>query len=207
MIYELISDKENKRIFRNKETGTEVKLSKIHTDKEGCHWWGFDDFYKVPIMRMAMAKNITDMYSVGLTLNDIKTWCSEQKTLLKSSDPEKYEKLYAKVLEIERTATFTADPLKQQLALCTVYIIADTERIDYFDEQQAESKLKLWKGSPDMVAFFLTWHTGRIQRYIKDLQGISEIASKLERQQQKLQSNLLGKLESGTGSNNYSSGQ
>lgn len=186
MLYELVAEKtENNRpvrTFRNTKTGTETKLSLIHTDSEGGKWWGFMDLYKIPIMRISMARNITDLYTIGLSLKDIKTWCSEEKTLLKSNDPEKYEKLYALVLEKERIATFAADPIKQQLALCTVYIIADDERVDYFDEQEAEKKLKEWKAFPDMVAFFLTWHTDHIQRYIKRLAKISTTALNFQEQ-------------------------
>lgn len=207
MIYEKVSDTGKVRVFRNSQTGTETKLSLIHTDTEGQKWWGFNDLYKIPIIRMAMAKNITDMYTIGLTLSDIKSWCSQEKALLKGNDPEKYEKLYALVLEKERLATFTADPMKQQLALCTVYILSDEERVDYFDESISEQKLKLWKGSPEMVAFFLTWHTDRIQHYIKDLAKISRTVSKRDKEQQEQLQKLSSKLESGTASNNFSSGQ
>jgi len=186
MIYQLTKEREeNKRavrIYTNTATGTETKLSHIYTDGEGKRWWGFTDLYKIPFMRMSMVKNITDLYTIGLTLKDIKTWCNQLKQDIRSNDPEKYEKTYATILEMERLATHTADPIRQQLALCTVYILADDERIDYFDEQQSSEKLQYWKGSNEMVAFFLTWHTDHMQRYIKRLGTISKTVLNLQEQ-------------------------
>lgn len=188
MLYELISEKNTGtdakprlvRTYRNTKTFTETKLNHIHTDKEGMKWWGFQDLFKIPMMRMSMVRNITDLYTIGLTLKDIITWCDQETTLLRSNDPEKYEKLYALVLEKRKLAEHTADPIRQQLALCTVYILADDERIDYFDEQEAEKKLNMWKAYPNDVSFFLTWHTNHIQGYIRDLNKISETVLKLE---------------------------
>lgn len=165
------------RTWRNTKTGNEIKLSLIHQDQDGSKYWGFVDLFKMPIMRSSMAKNITDMYTIGMTLKDILKWCADEKDLLKSDDPEKYEKLYALILEKERLATYTADPLKQQLALTTVYILEDDERVDYFDEAIAEKKLKAWSGRPDLIAFFLTWQTDHIGRYLKTLAKVSAIVS------------------------------
>jgi hypothetical protein len=164
------------RTWRNTKTGTEIKLSLIHKDEDGTKYWGFVDLFRMPIMRSSMAKNITDMYAIGLTLKDILKWCEQEKEIIKSDDSEKYEKLYALILEKERLATYTADPIKQQLALTTVYVLEDDERIDYFDEADAERKLKKWAGRPDMIAFFLTWQTDHIGRYLKTLQKVSKIA-------------------------------
>jgi hypothetical protein len=165
------------KTYRNVKTGTEIKLSLIHEDTDGKKYWGFIDLYKMPIMRSSMAKNITDMYTIGLTLKDILNWCNQEKELLKGDDPEKYEKLYALILEKEKLATYTADPIKQQLALTTVYVLEDDERIDYFDEAEAERKLKTWAGRPDLVSFFLTWQTDHIGRYMKTLAKVSQIVS------------------------------
>jgi len=203
MLYIQVSEKkEGKnmvRTFRNERTGSETKLSMIYKDKDGGQWWAFNDLYKIPVQRMSMAMNITDLYSIGLTLKDIQTWCNQEKTLLRSNDPEKYEKLYSLILEKERIATFVSDPLKQQIALCTVYIISDEERIDIFDEQKAEEKLKLWKGFPEMISFFLTWHSNQMQHFLKSLDKISTTVLKLEDQartmkamEQLKQSNGLG---------------
>lgn len=182
-MYELVSESEDGkfiRTYRNTSTGTLVKTYLIK-ENDGVRWFGFQDLFKIPMIRMSYARHITDLYNTGLTLKDVQAWCQQEKELLRSDDPEKYEKLYSLVLEKERLATFTADPIKQHLALCTVYILADDERIDYFDEQIAEQKLKLWQTSPELVAFFLSWHNGHIQHSLKLLEKISGIASKLER--------------------------
>lgn len=204
MIYELIHEKnigskdkpQLQRLYRNSKTGTETTLNHIYTDDTKVRWWGFNDLYKIPIMRISMTRHITDLYTIGLSLKDIQKWCEQEKAILKSNDPEKYEKLYALILEKEQIATFTADPIKQQLALCTVYILADDERIDYFDEQNAETKLRIWKNFPDMVAFFLTWHTDHIQRYIKALQKVSTTVLNLQEQVNQMKSNPVQSAQS-----------
>lgn len=196
MLYELVHEKNEGskdkprliRLFRNNKTGTETKLHHIHTDEEGNRWWGFTDLYKIPYARMAMARNITDLYTIGLSLRDINAWCDELKNILKATDAEKYEKAYAKVLEMQNVATFSADPIKQQLALCTVYILADEERIDYFDEDMAQKKLLQWKPFSGMIAFFLTWHTDHIQRYINRLDKLSTTVLNVQEMRQQNQS-------------------
>lgn len=202
MQYKQISEKpEGKgkkltRTYRNEQTGTEVKTSVIYEDPKIGRWWAFTDLYNMPIMRTMMAKNITDLFGIGLSLNDIKKWCEEEKKLLKSNEPDKYEKLYALVLEKEKLAITTADPIKQQIALCTVYILADDERPDYFNMTKAEEKMQLWAADQGMVAFFLNWHTRRIHDYINRLDRISKIASKLDNQQQNMMAQLMQSTQS-----------
>lgn len=196
MSYKLIEEnlqaKQPFRIYKNEKTGTEVKTVLIYDETTAGRWWGFTDLFKIPVMRISMAKHISDLYNIGLTLKDILDWCKQEKELLKGNDSEKYEKLFALVLEKEKTAKFTADPVKQHLALSTVYVLNDEEQIDYFDEDKAEEKMKIWAAFPNMVAFFLTWYNEHIQRYMKTLEKISTTVSKVERLQQQQQGRLNG---------------
>ena len=162
-----------KRLYRN-EAGIEIKTSEIYKDQDGTVWFGFDDLFKIPIMRLSMARHISDMFTMGLSLKDILDWCNQEKALIKSNDPEKYEKLFQLILEKERLANYTADPVRQHLALCTVYILSGDERIDYFDEEESGRKLKLWAGMVDAIPFFLTWYNVITRDYIKDLKSISQ---------------------------------
>lgn len=190
MTYELIKEVTSPKIIRtyiNNSTGTEITVQEIYKDKEGKTWLGFTDLFNIPIIRVAMARNITDLFSLGLSLKDILTWCNEEKKLLKSNDPEKYEKLYSLILEKEKLASFTADPIRQHLALCTVYILGDDERIDYFNENIAMGKLDYWAGIPEAVAFFLHWHNEHIRRYSKTLENISKTVLKLSDNSRKVQ--------------------
>ncbi len=184
MNYELKEEKQKgKQLIRtyiNDRTSTEVKTELLYTDKAGQRWWGFQDLFKIPYIRTAYAKHISDLFTIGLSLKDIVGWCSEEKTLLKSDDPEKYEKLYSLILEKEKIATVTADPIKQHLALCTIYVLADDERIDYFDDQVANDKMILWNADMAATSFFLTWHSRHIADYTKTLNRISQTVSKLE---------------------------
>jgi hypothetical protein len=137
-------------------------------------------------MRIAYSKHISDLFTIGLSLKDILKWCEEEKNLIRSADPEKYEKLYSMILEKERIAKHTADPIKQHIALCTVYVLSDQERVDYFDDAMAEEKMNLWNADTSMIAFFLSWHNQHIQHYTKTLEGITRTASSLEKMRAQL---------------------
>jgi hypothetical protein len=124
IMYKLISEtaakNKLKRLYRN-EQGIEVKTTEIYQDKDGGKWFGFDDLFKIPIMRLSMSRHISDLFTMGLSLKDILDWCNQEKKLIRSDDTDKYEKLYSLILEKERLATYTADPVRMHLALCTVY--------------------------------------------------------------------------------------
>ncbi len=181
-MYELQPEKKpGTRVYINKDTGMETKTNLIYTDREGRKYWGFADLFQLPQIRAVMAKNITDLYNIGLTLKDIQAWCNEEKALLNSNDPEKYQKLYALILEKEKLATYTADPIKQRLALATVYILMDDERPDYFDQSLGDDKLQLWKGDHTAVAFFLTWLENHMKLYMKRLNKFSQTVSSLQK--------------------------
>lgn len=184
MSFKLLSEKEEKkkltRTYKNDLTGSEIKTVLIFEDKKTKRkYWGFTDLYKIPYIRIVMSKHISDFYNVGISSKDLLNWCNQEKGLLRSDDPEKYEKLYSLIMEKERIVEFTADPIKQHLALCTVYIMEDEEPIDVFDEATAEKKLNAWASFPEMVAFFLSWHNGHIRRYMQGLDKILKIASKI----------------------------
>jgi hypothetical protein len=186
LLYELISEKEEGkegkkklvRLYRNTRTGTEVKTEHIYTGNEGEKYFGFVDLYKIPYIRSVYAKHINDMYGIGLSLKDITTWCEKEKQLLKGDDPEKYEKLYALVLEKENIVNYSADPIRQHLALCTVYVLTEEEKIDFFSEAIAEDKLRVWNKDTEAAGFFLNWHHEHIQRFTTDLQKTIKTVSK-----------------------------
>lgn len=189
MKWELKETKEVKgkelRTYRNDATGTECQTELLITDERGVKWFGFKDLRQIPYIRITYAKHISDLYTNGLSLKDILDWCSKEKKLIKSKDdPERDEKLYAMILEKERLASFTADPIKQHLALASVYVLKADERIDYFSDPIAEEKLMYWNADPALIAFFLSWLNSRIISYIKILEKISPIVLKHLQQNQ-----------------------
>lgn len=171
------------RIYANNEDSNEIETYLIYTDKLGNRWFGFRDLFQIPYLRTAYSKTISDLFKVGLTGEDIKTWIKKEKELLKSNDSEKYEKLYALVLEKESIISTVVDPLKQHLALCTIYVLGENEAIDQYSQKMAADKLELWKLDEDAQAFFLTWQTGRIASYMGTLNNLSQIVSSLETDQ------------------------
>lgn len=169
------------RTYRN-ENGSEVRTALIYTNpRDKSEWYGFTDLLQIPMQRKAMASYIVNLYGVGLSIKDILDWCEQEKKILKSSDADKYEKLYALVLEKQNIATFTADPIKQGIALATVYILAKDERIDTFSPAESEQKMFLWGGMPEAVGFFLSWQNDHIAGYMKRFDKASQTVSKLEK--------------------------
>lgn len=177
MIYNLVSEKlEGKKLVRTyrNDQGSETKTSPIYTDAAGETWWGFMDLLKIPYIRMAYAQNLTNLFTVGLSLNDIVKWAEEERAILKSDAHDKIDRAIALSYEKEKIARQVADPVKQHLSLGTVYILKEDERIDAFDEGLSQQKFVLWSADPKSVTFFLNWLTGHTQSYLGRLEKISK---------------------------------
>lgn len=178
MKWKLQSEENNIRVYDNDTNSSTIQTNLIYTDKLDNKWWGFNDLFQIPYLRIAYSKTISDLFRIGLTANDLKTWIQKEKELLRAAkaDPEQYEKLYALVLEKEVAINNTVDPLQQHLALCTIYILSEDEAIDQYSPAVATKKLETWKLDTDAQGFFLTWHTEHIAGYMKTLDGLSQIA-------------------------------
>ena len=178
MKWKLQSESENIRIYENDSNRSTIQTKLIYTDKLDNKWYGFNDLFQIPYLRIAYSKTISDLFKIGLTANDLKTWIKKEKELLRSAktDPEQYEKLYALVLEKEAAINNTVDPLQQHLALCTIYVLGSNEPIDQYSPVTAAQKLDIWKLDEDAQSFFLIWHTDHIAGYMKTLDGLSQIA-------------------------------
>jgi hypothetical protein len=176
MIWELQEQTPTRRLYVQQQTNTECITTLIHTDQLGVDWWAFTDLFAIPYMRIAQAKAISDLFECGLTKQDVTKWIAEEKVLLKSNDPEKYEKLYKLTLEKEQLIATVIDPLKQHLTLCTIYVLTADERIDYFTTDIGAKKLQQWALDTNAQAFFLNWHAVHIQNYMKGLKQLSVIA-------------------------------
>lgn len=179
MKWELKTKTETSRTYINDQTGTECITNVIYTDKLGNNWWGFHDLFKIPYIRIAYAKSISDLFQTGLSTTDLREWIAKEKELLRSTDVEKYEKLYSMVLQKEAIINNTTQPLMQHLSLCTVYVLGENERIDYYSDQDAADKLKTWDLDKGACSFFLSWHAMHIQNYTQDLKKLSQIVSNL----------------------------
>lgn len=175
-MYQLISSTASTRTYQNAQTGTQVTTSLKFTDQDGGQWWVFDDLFAIPAIRKMASQKIASLYGVGVTLEDITTFLEKHKATLKTNDVDKYERAYADVLNFEAIVQQTADPVKQSLALCTVYVLADNESIDLFSMQQAAQKMEEWALKPDVQAFFLTWWMDGINPYIKAFHPTSPTA-------------------------------
>jgi hypothetical protein len=178
-MYQLTEQTDKTRTYRSTITGTEVSTHLLYTDGDGKPWWAFDDLLNIPFIRKKASEQVTRLYGAGLAIEDLRTFFANHKTTLKSSDPEKYEKAYAEVLELERLTEQIADPVKQSLGLCTVYILHDDEKIDTWNPKNAVEKINTWAVDQDAQSFFLNWLTAGMNDYSKSYKELSEIASAL----------------------------
>lgn len=157
------------RIYENDSNNSTIQTDLVYTDKLGNRWWAFYDLFQIPYLRIAYSKTITDLFSIGLTADDLRTWIKREKELLRKNDPEKYEKLYAMILEKEQAITTTIDPMQQHLAIATIYVLGDKEQIDFYSAKIAQEKVDLWKLDEDAQIFFLNYHIKRMGNYTQAL--------------------------------------
>lgn len=165
------------KVYENSQTGTSLTLYHLYTDRSGQKWWAFEDLFTLPFVRQLAAKKVIDLYGHGLTLDDIRAYSTNIKGLLKGNDPEKYEKIYAKMLEFDTLAETMADPVKQCIGLCTLYILMDGEKPDAYDQHLQRNKMSYLAVDLDAQAFFLNWWTGVMRHSGTVLKGLSKIAS------------------------------
>lgn len=166
------------RTYRNSVTNTDCTTEVIYTDKFGIKWWSFSDLFQLPVLREVAARKVTDLYTASITKADIDEYLNGQKILLKSSDPEKYEKMFMALTNFENAVSTVADPVKNLLALCTVYVLEDDERPDGYSLQKAMEKIDIWKEDEDATIFFLSWLTGTINSFLSASKKTSPIVTK-----------------------------
>lgn len=181
-MYTLTNDQPTKRTYTSSITGTEINTVLIYTDEDGANWWAFEDLLNIPFIRKKAAEKFTNLYGVGITKEDLEGFVQRLKTLLKSSDTEKYEKAYSEVLQLESIAANTADPVKQSLGLCAVYIMGNDERVDTFSFDIAAEKMKRWALDMGAQAFFLNWLTDGMNAYTTLYNQVSQIVLTQEKQ-------------------------
>lgn len=180
-MYELQTETDTQRIYRSSETGTETQLNLLTQSKDGAKWWAFNDLLSIPYIRKEASAGITRYYGNGITDNDLDRIIASQKELLRGNDPEKYEKAYAGILELEALKKETADPMRQALGLCSVYILADDELPDVFSTSRTKQKIERWALEPELQSFFLTWFQDGMNAYTSLYDSITKIALSQEK--------------------------
>jgi hypothetical protein len=177
-MYKIEKKTAKQRTYRNDLTGTAITTALIYTDADGRKYWAFEDLLNVPFIRKKATEYITQLYSAGITRDDLTTFLATIKRMLREDDPDKYEKLFAETLRVESILTSATEPVKQSLSLCTVYILDDDERVDVFDMAGAAKKMERWAMDPDLQAFFLNWLTDGMNNYTELYAKTSAIVSK-----------------------------
>lgn len=167
------------RVYKNQHTGTELCTYHLYTDRARQRWWTFEDLFGLPILRQMAAKKVVELYGHDLSLQDILAHTAELKAHLRSADPEKYEKAYAKVLELETLSNTMADPVKQCIGLSTVYLLLDDEAPELYSQHVQNRKLATLALDTDAQAFFLSWWTDHMRHSGQLLKGLSRIASSM----------------------------
>ncbi len=167
----------DKRTYTNSATGSQSTQTLIYKDKDGNKWYSFDDLTAMPYTRNFAATKITSLYALGLSKDDLTGHITTMKTMLKSNDPEKQEKMYASVLDFENKANNATDAIKQMSSLVCVYFTLNDEPIDSFDNALQIKKMSLLEADIEMHGFFLKHQIGITERYSAFLNQLSQIAS------------------------------
>lgn len=165
------------KIWKNSVTESEVVTYQLRVDKFNNTFWAFEDLFSLPFIRQSAAKKVLDLYGHGLHLDDVRKLTGEVKIILKGNSPEKYEQAYSKILELENLSETMADPVRQCMGLCTVYLLYNDEAPDVWNNQINQQKMTAMANDPDSQAFFLNWWIDITQRYGQALNGLSRIAS------------------------------
>jgi len=165
------------RVYANNLTGGTCETYLLHTDQFGNKWWAFLDLFTLPFIRQLAAKKVLDLYGHGLALDDVKMISGQLKTILRSASPEKYEQAYAKAMELENLAETMADPVKQCMGLCTVYLLLNDEMPDAWTQQVTSQKMTVMAVDISLQSFFLNWWTGIMRHSGLVLKGLSQIVS------------------------------
>jgi hypothetical protein len=179
-MWELKDEKDGVRTYFNAETGSICKQTKCYTDKDGNTWHQFNDLMQLPYTRNAMASRIVSLYSLGLSKEDLTGHINGMKTILKSTDPEKYEKAFANLLDFENKANSATDAIKQISSLVCVYFTMNDEPIDGWDNSLQIKKMALLEADTDMHHFFLKRQIEITERYTQSLNLLSQIVSPTE---------------------------
>lgn len=174
-MWRLQSDKDNKRIYANSETGSQCSQTMCYTDKDGNKWYGFDDLMTLPYVRNFAATKITSLYALGLSKDDLNGFISGQKSILKSTDKDKYEKAFALLLDFEVKANNATDAIKQMSSLVCVYYTMNDEPIDSFDNNLQIKKMAMLEADTDMHGFFLLRQIEATEHYTQHLNLLSQI--------------------------------
>lgn len=166
-----------KRHYRNPVTGSECTTSNIYTDKDGNKWWEFDNLFTLPFMRQFAATKISSLYQIGLSKDDITNHIGGLKTMLKSTDPEKYDKAMSLVITFEERFNDATNAIRQISSLVCVYNLINDERVDIFDLTVQDQKLKILEADYEAHAFFLKRQIERTETYGTALDKLSKTAS------------------------------
>lgn len=176
-MWTLKNDENNKRIYSNSLTGSMCTQTMCYTDKDGNKWFQFDDLMSLPYTRTFAATKISSLYALGLSKDDLNNHITGLKNVLKSTDPERFEKAYANVLDFETKANNATDAIKQMSSLVCVYFTMNDEPIDSFDNNLQIKKMSLLEADADMHHFFLKLQIQATENYTKHLGLLSQIAS------------------------------
>lgn len=176
-MWQLKEDKDNKRTYLNDTTGSSCTQTMCYAGKDGNKWYMFDNLMALPYTRQFAATKISSLYALGLSKDDLVAHIMNMKSVLRSADPEKYEKAYAAIIDFESKANNATDAIKQMSSLVCVYFTMNDEPIDSFENNLQIKKMLLLEADTDMHTFFLTLQTDAMSRYSQDLNILLQTVS------------------------------
>lgn len=174
-MWQLLKTENDIRTYSNSATGSKCETKKVYTDKEGNSWYLFQDLMMLPHTRQMLTLKISSLYALGLSKDDLFGYINGVKTLAKSNDSEKYEKIYAITLDFQNKAETATDAVKQMSSLACVYFLLNDEEIDGWDNNLQSKKMAILTADEKMHSFFLDLQISAIERYRNHSNLISQI--------------------------------
>jgi hypothetical protein len=176
-MWEKISDVNGKREYKNPVTGSQLTTSWVYQDKDGNDWYAIDNLFTLPFMRQFAATKISCLYQIGLSKDDMVSHINNLKNTLRGTDPEKYDKAMSFVIDFENKMNDATNAIKQISSLVCVYNLLGDERVDIYDLQVQDKKMKILEADPDAQSFFLRRQIERTETYGNHLDLFSKTAS------------------------------
>lgn len=176
-MWRLSKHNDTTREYTNATTGSKCTTTKVYTDREGNDWYCFDNLMNIPYTRSFAATMVTSLFALGLSKDDLSSHVDGLKSILRSTDADKYEKAYALVLDFESKASNATDAIKQMSGLTCVYFMLADENIDSFGNADQIRKMAIIAADTEMHNFFLTKQIDLIERFTRDCGLLTAIAS------------------------------
>lgn len=148
-MWEILNKEDSKLIYKHSTTAEECNLTKIYTGQEGV-FYAFDNILTMPIQRQLIFDDVQQRERLGIDKAEL------DKTIANIIENYKDPTLvYHEAKKVQDKLKDHWDYGKTRLMVASVVIIKEGEPIDFYNQEIANKKLKLWSLNKSLIGFFL----------------------------------------------------